>query len=423
MKDRKIAFEILKEVEEGGNSSYLLDRKLSRIEDEKKKAFITEIVLGVLRWRNRLDYAISYHSNKRIEKLSLDVIIALRMGIYQLEFMRVPDYAAVNESVELVKAPWKRSFVNGLLRSYLREGVRYPSPEDALMHLTYTLSTPEWKARRWLKEFGFERACKLAEFYNSKPPVYIRLNPDKVDMDSLLSMLSLDGIEAQPCDYLKDCLKIKKGNVKTTPFLKKGYFYVQDAGSQMAGWVIRQLKPALVWDCCFAPGGKAIHLALLGMKVVASDVSFKRTRFALVNVKSSGVKFPVLVADARRPPFKVRFPLTLVDAPCSSLGVVHRNPELKWKIKEENLKKFKSLQKEILNRVMEVSKRALYVVCSQEKEETLEVIQELNLKTEKIPDEFFLKKPPLKIVENTWFTQPDLSGMDGLFYALVKKSE
>ncbi len=421
MNARELAFEILKEVEEGGNSSYLLDKKLFRLRNEKDRAFATELVLGVLRWRLRLDYAISYHSETRMDKLEEDVRIALRMGIYQLEFMRVPPYAAVNETVKLIRAPWKKSFVNGILRTFVRQGVRYPGKEDPLMYLTYTLSTPEWKARRWLQEFGLEKSEKLARYYNSKPPLYIRVNPEKVDPPSLASMLSLDGIETSPCPFLPGCLKVERGNVKTSPFLKKGYFYVQDVGSQMAGWIIRSLAPSLVWDCCFAPGGKALHLYELGLKVVGSDLSEARVRFARHNMRIRNASFPVLVADARKPPFTGRFELVLVDAPCSSLGVAHRNPELKWRIEEVKLREFATLQLEILRAAAEVADRVLYVVCSQEKEETLEVVERSGLVAEEIPEDFFLSKPNLRKVGALWFTEPAEDQMDGMFFALLRK--
>ncbi len=412
---RFVALRALMEIEAGGNSSQVLERFLRKLKP-RDRAFVTELVMGVLRWRGRLDYAVAYLSNIRLEKIEPYVMNALRMGIYQMERMRVADYAAVKETVALLKAQWKRSFVNGILRSFAREGVRYPGKETPLMYLTHTLSTPEWKALRWLEEFGLEKAEALALYYNSPPPIYLRVNRKKISPEELALRLKREGVQTEECPELPFCLKVKQGNPKLTKTLREGLFYIQDKASQVAGLIASTLGDE-VWDPCTAPGGKASHMAELGKKVLASDISFPRLKLALSNFKRLGLKIRVFVADGKKPALRKRFPLVLLDAPCSSMGIIHRAPEVKWRITPEALLSLSELQSQLLRSLLPYGEKLLYVVCTQEREETEGVVEDYGT----VPLTAPLQGPFLRKKDNFLLTEPHLFQSDGMFYALVRQ--
>lgn len=412
---REFALRALIEIEKGGNSSQVLDRIFKKVAPAVRP-FITELVMGVLRWRNRLDYAIAYFSKKRLDRLEVQVLNALRMGIYEIQKMHTPEYAAVKETVALLRGSWRRSFVNGILRNFIREGVRYPERNNPLMYLTYTLSVPEWKALRWLDELGLERAEKLAVFYNSPPPIYLRVNRRKTSPEELIKILQREGVDAELCPCLPFCLRVKKGSPRNTKALSSGLFYIQDISSQLAGFIAASLGTE-VWDCCAAPGGKASHLAEIGLKVFASDVSFPRLRLSKANFQRLGVKVFVFVADSKKPPLGWKFPLVLVDAPCSSMGIAHRAPEVKWRITPEKLKRLSVLQREILRSILPHGDKVLYVVCTQEREETIEVVEEY--RAVKPPLDFVQCDLPIIWKEGVLYTDPVTMNADGMAYSLI----
>ncbi len=410
---RYVALSALLQVERGANSSQVLDRELKSL-PHKDRGFVTELVLGVLRWRGRLDYAIAYLSDRRLEKIEPEVKNALRMGLYQIERMRVPSYAAVKETVNLLKTPWKRSFANAILRGFLREGVKYPERTEPLMYLTHTLSTPEWKALRWLDELGLDGAEKMALYFNSPPPLYLRVNRRKTSAEVLVKALEREGILTEPCREIPLCLKVKKGNPKNSKALRKGFFYIQDIASQMAGFLAAKLA-SKVWDPCSAPGGKSSHLAELGAEVLAPAMSFPRMRLALKNFRRLGLRIRVFVGDGEKPPVRGKFPLILLDAPCSSMGIIHRAPEVKWRINPQKLQSLKEKQRKLLERLLPFGERILYVVCTQEREETLSVVEDLTLaEPPKIsPENFFLRRG------KTLFSNALDFSSDAMFYTVV----
>ncbi len=409
---RFVALKALMDVEAGGNSSQVLDIYLKKVKP-RDRGFVTEMVMGVLRWRGRLDYAVAYLSNKRLEKIEPYVLNALRLGIYQIEKMRVADHAAVKETVKLLAAPWKRAFVNGILRAFLREGVRYPGREDPLMYLTHTLSTPEWKALRWLEEFGLERAEALALYYNSPPPLYIRVNRRKTSPAQLSRRLEREGIKTKACPESPFCLKIVQGNPRETSALREGFYYIQDRASQLAGLMASGLAKR-VWDPCSAPGGKASHMAEMGLEVISSDISLPRLKLTLGNFKRLGLRIRVFVADGRKPPVRGEFPLILLDAPCSSMGIIHRAPEVKWRTTPRGLSQLSKLQRELVKALLPHGQKLLYVVCTQEKEETEGTLEGFPTLPLSPPAEGILEKRG-----NFLFTQPEILQSDGMFYALL----
>ena len=318
---RRAAFDILLETEAGGYASDLL--RSARL-DSRDAGLASQIVFGVLRFRAQLDFLIDHYAG-RGRKLDREVRSALRMGIYQLRYLeRVPAHAAVRESVELVKQAKKTSaagFVNAILRKVDRAPVAWPNRE-------VELSCPEWLQARWERQYGAEAAAAIARAALTEPQEYVRLTP-------------------------------------TGP-------RIQDIGSQSIVPLLR-LEPGLRFlDLCAAPGNKTAQAMESGARIVACDRYLNR----IAPMKSLGVALVVL--DGTRPlPFASKFDRILVDAPCSGTGTLGRNPEIKWRLRPEDLAGFQQRQIELLARALEVlapDGRLVYSTCSLETEENEGVV-------------------------------------------------
>ena len=276
---RGVAYEVLRRVEGGAWASELLLSHAAELES-RDAGLASEIVFGVLRYRGQLDYLIEHYSGRK-QKLDLEVRIALRMGIYQLRYLeRIPPHAAVTESVELVKQAKKRSatgFVNAILRQVDRDPVAWPTREVAL-------SCPEWLLARWERQFGTEAAEAIARAALLEPEKYVRAGRTQdVGAQSIVPLLDL-----QP-----------------------GHRFL---------------------DLCAAPGNKTAQALESGVRAVACDIHYHRLE-QLKNLDAG-----LVLLDGTRPlPFARQFDRVLVDAPCSGTGTLGRNPEAKWRLKEDDL--------------------------------------------------------------------------------------
>ncbi len=318
---RKVAFDVLRKVEGGGYASDLLMETAAALE-ARDAGLANEIVFGVLRYQAQLDWLIPHYSGRR-GKLDPEVRIALRMGVYQLRYLeRVPAHAAVGEAVELVKRARKSSaagFVNAVLRKVGREEVAWPSRE-------VELSCPEWLLARWERQYGRETAEGIARVALQEPEKYTR--GDRV----------------------------------------------QDIGSQ-AVVPLLALEPGQTFlDLCAAPGNKTAQAMEAGVRAIACDVHWHRVR----EMKDLGI--PLLVVDGTKPlPFGRRFDRILVDAPCSGTGTLARNPEIKWKLREGDLRELQERQKSLLRNALDLLAPGgilVYSTCSLEEEENEGVVRE-----------------------------------------------
>jgi 16S rRNA (cytosine967-C5)-methyltransferase len=298
--------------------------------------FVRTLVLGVLRWRSRLDFVIDYFAKGEIEPEIRDI---LRLGAVQLLFMRVAPHAAVSETVQL--APLRaRGFVNAILRRMTKN---VPEPPDVATRTAH----PQWLIDRWTKNYGADRAAKIAaanqelsfpDVMSDSPP------PGGTASEFVPGMWRLTGSSA---DVEGDAL---------------------DEGSA----VIAEIAAAAgddVLDVAAAPGGKSLVMRRRGARVVSNDVSLSRLRPLI------GRSDAIIVSDGRRPPFARKFKVVLLDAPCSATGTIRKNPELKWRLREGDLASFASLQRELLSAALELaSETVLYSTCSLEPEENDAVV-------------------------------------------------
>lgn len=301
---------------------------------------VRTIVLGVLRWRSRLDFAIRELAKRPLKKLDAPVVEVLRVGIYQLLYMDVAPYAAVSETVDL--APKRaRGFVNAILRR-AAEG-RVPEPRDAATRYAH----PEWLIERWTRAYGAERASAIAAANQEL---------------SYPDVLSLDGTappSGEPSALVPDVWKLHGSSAE----LDRAEFHPMDEGSAVIAAIARACGDDVL-DLAAAPGGKTLYMEHHGARVVANDISLTRLRLL-------AQRHPRVVAsDGKRPPFARRFAVVLLDAPCSATGTIRKNPELKWRLRESDLASFAALQRELLARAIELaSDYVVYSTCSLEPEE------------------------------------------------------
>ncbi|HOB30096.1 MAG TPA: 16S rRNA (cytosine(967)-C(5))-methyltransferase RsmB [Bacillota bacterium] len=333
--------------------------------DQRNRALVKELVAGVNRWKRLLDYYISHFSDRPISKLSSRVLNALRLGVYQLVFMGIPPYAAVDSVVRCMKNKGERSFVNAVLRTISRSmgHIELPSiDEDPLEYAGLRYSFPDWIVTRYFDYFGFRDGFSLLKYQNVPPPITLRVNTTKTDRDRLIRMFQRNGYLVE-LGKLPISIKVKKGRaVEDFPGYDQGLFTVQDEGAMAVSLVLDPQPDDLVWDVCAAPGGKSVHLAELmhpsGM-VVASDISAERINMIDETSKRLGLNnVCTVVLDATDPQqvkvafrekgLPVFYDKILVDAPCSGLGTISKNPDIKWSRQESDVKRLARLQQQIL---------------------------------------------------------------------------
>lgn len=309
-----------------------------------ESGFVRTIVLGVLRWRSRLDHAIETFAERRIKKLDPLVVDVLRVGIYQLHFMDVAAYAAVSESVDA--APKRASgFVNAILRRATK-GV--PEPPDAATKFAH----PRWLFDRWSRMYGEERAVAI-----------MQSNQDLSYPDVLAYGDAPPGASASL--LVPDIYKLQGSSAD----LDRADFYPMDEGSAVIAFIAANVGKSVL-DVAAAPGGKTLYMQHRGVKVTSGDVSISR----LLPLK--GRQKRLIVADGRQLPYRTRFPVVLLDAPCSATGTIRKNPEIKWRLREEDLAPFAKLQRELLESAMNIAEEAaVYSTCSLEPEENDAVVK------------------------------------------------
>ena len=346
--------------------------------DERERGFLHELVLGTLRRRGWLDHVLARLSSRPLDRLTPGVLDAVRLGAYQLLYLRVPPHAAVSESVELARRVEPRSagFANAVLRRLQREG---PPPEpdpvaDPIGWLTSAGSLPAWLAERWCARLGPGPAVARARALLAPLPTHVRLNPRVADSEA---QLVAAGVSLRPT-AVPGALEAEGGRLG--PFAERGLVYVQDAASQLVARLAA--GEGRVLDACAAPGGKALLMADLGgprTRVIAAESSRRRlatllrlrSRWGATNV------FP-LAADALRPPFAATFDAVLLDAPCSGLGTLARNPDVRWRLAPEDLARHAARQGALLESVAPLVRpggRLVYATCSVEPEENEGVLR------------------------------------------------
>lgn len=427
MTQRAFVLKLLLKLEENDSySNILLDKELLNVEfSEQEKSFVTALFYGVIERRITLDYYISKLSKVRVKKMDADILFILRMGIYQIMYMdSVPDSAAVNESVKLAKKnknPRLSGFVNGILRSFLRERKSIKLPVDKMAKLSVLYSCPQWLAVKLINEYGEENAKDFLENSLKASEVFLRTNTTRIDSEPLAGKLLEENIDAKICDFDKNAV-VAHGGVFNTKAYKDGFFHAQDYSSQYAVKILDPKPGERVLDICSAPGGKAFTAAEL-MKnkgeIVACDLYEQRVSLIKNGADRLGLDIiNTKVNDALK--FNSdfgEFDRVLCDVPCSGLGVIKRKPEIKYKKKEEfdELPEIQFGILECTSRYVKSGGRLVYSTCTLNKSENEEVVLKfLKLHKTFSPDGVF----------NGDFTKtvfPKCFGSDGFFISVLKR--
>ena len=373
---RLAAFTILLRVER--ESAYAVELLHSVLLEELSPAdrnLATEIVMGVLRWTSVLDQTIARLSFTPFRKLDFEVLTALRMGVYQKQFLsKVPAHAAVNETVGLVKQAKKTSaagLANAVMRK-VKSAVYDPhtSKLSGADYLSTALAHPKWLVERWISFFGDDVAQKICESDQRVPATVLRLSSSDDE-----SLLVAQGIPLVPGALMANARIVTSGDASATEMFRAGKVAIQDEGSQLVAALIG--KGRRILDCCAAPGGKTAAMAtrLPEAEIVATELHPHRATLLRKLAPQHNVE--VVTADALALPYGADFDRVLADVPCSGTGTLARNPEIKWKLKPADLLDLQSRQIAILKAAMRhVSPggRLVYSTCSLEQEENEQVV-------------------------------------------------
>jgi 16S rRNA (cytosine967-C5)-methyltransferase len=401
---RLAAYQVLRAVNRGrADLPAALARVRVSLEDERDRALAGEIATGTLRWQGAYDAVIAAFARRPAAKLDPEVLDILRMTAFQLIHLdRVPASAAVNDAVDLVRKAGKRSasgLVNAVLRRISRERAHLPLPPRPvpekvagtlpeqvpatfLAYLSTTLSHPQWLVQRWLDRYGFEAAEAWALFNNSPASLTLRANTLRISREDLAEQLSAAGVETEPARFAPHALYVKRGNPLLTPLAGSGLFSVQDESSQLVAQLTGVKPGERVLDGCASPGGKTTAMAAaMGNEglIVATDVRGRRVDLLRRTVRSAGAEcVRVVQADlAGDLPFATRFDCVLLDAPCSGLGTLRRDPDVRWRRSSDNFERLAAVQGAMLRRAADVivpGGRLVYATCSSEPEENEAVI-------------------------------------------------
>ena len=445
---RIAAFEILSAVSAGRlDLPSAIARARTSLPDDRDRALAAEIATGVQRWRAALDHSIVAFSKRSIDRLDGEIVEILRLSTYQLlHLTRVPASAVVDDAVDLTRKVGRRSasgFVNAVLRaiSRHRHALPLPSrPDDAsdraaaIAYLTVTLSHPKWLAERWLDRLGFAAAERWMQFDNSPAPLTLRANPFLVSRDELIHRLQERDVLVRPGRFAPDAVTVEAGQPLRDPGVDAGWFVVQDESSQLVALLAGAAPGRRVLDTCASPGGKTTALASaagLESLVVACDVRDRRLSLLRRTVQATAARNVAMVqADLTSPlPFADPFDCVIVDAPCSGLGTLRRDPDIRWRRREVEIAELAASQSVMLRHAAAVVRRGgrlIYATCSSEPEENEAVVETLlSNQPEFMPLDARTVHPalPPEVVDDAGHlrTTPHQHGLEAFFGAVFSR--
>jgi len=376
-----------------------LERERAPLPDVRDRALCGEIATGALRWRNELDALLEASSRRRAAEIDEIPRAVLRLAAYQLRHLdRVPSYAVVHESVECVRAlgaPKAAGFVNAVLRQTIRLAHSNVLPSrpatgapvaDQIRYLSVTLSHPAWLVERWLSRHTFDEVERWCQFNNAASWVTVR-SIGRVPHEALLEDLQREGTPATPARFVSDAIRLPAGTLGSVSPALRQEMLVQDEGAQLVARVAGVEPGERVLDLCAAPGGKTVVAAAdLQLRqhpgrstLVACDYRVARVRLLRQSLLDAGLPVPIVRLDARVPlPFGPVFDCVILDAPCSGLGTLRRDPDLKWSRTADDLPGLVADEDRMLDRAADAVRpggRLIYATCSSEPEENSLVVQ------------------------------------------------
>jgi 16S rRNA (cytosine967-C5)-methyltransferase len=351
-----------------------------------------EIVYGVVRWQTALDWLIARKTGGREQKPALQNL--LRLGLYQIFWLdRIPDHAAVHETVELAKQSGfgpQAGFVNAVLRGYLREAgeTKKLLADLKISSPAIGWSQPEWLVEKWRNNFGDEKTAQLLQWDNTPPKTFARVNTLKTDAGKLIEKWREENVDYdfKTCDWTGENLVFE---LKAHPPLhslasfRDGWFYIQDPSTLLAVSELGAQPGEMILDLCAAPGGKTTFIAQLMNnqgRIVAQDVSEDRLKLIRENCARLGVMcVETILPSTFNSKLSTEFDRILVDAPCSNSGVMRRRLDLRWRIQPDEIERLRAAQLDLLHQAAARLKPGgvlIYSTCSLEPEENSEVVKQ-----------------------------------------------
>lgn len=446
---RHLAFTILEAVE---NQNQTLDHWLSQHSaaidalNRADRALLHMLVYGVLRWQLRLDWCIDKLARKPGKKIDTMVRIILRLALYQLIYLdRIPSSAVVNTAVNLAKTcgrPWAASFVNGLLRRASAEAdelVKGIANDDPVSALSLEYSFSPWMISRWIERLGIKETESLCRAINSIPDITIRTNTLRTTrielMASIADQVKSVGITTHSPEGIS--FRAPQGTISQWDAFRKGWFQVQDEAAQLVSHLLAPLPGDTIWDACAGLGTKTAHLAQLMKnqgRILATDQHASKLEQLNLEMKRLGIT----IIETRCLDLLSGFPLNLprfdcilVDAPCSGIGVLQKNPDGKWRTSPTDLQRYGHRQVQLLNRVAPFLKREgllVFAVCSIEPEENGNVVEQFlahhnNFTVHQPELGSISQRASLTTSHGCLYTLPHRHHMDGFFAVALKRSE
>lgn len=394
---------------------YIRRGKLS----EADRRLFTELTYGTVRRWNYFLWLMEQISGRRAEKIDRPVQILLGMGLHQMIFLdRIPESAAVNETVKLAKRFSNRGaakFVNAVLRNYQRKRDSFIIPrreKDPVMFLSLTYNQPDWLIRRWIRQFGQERTEQCCQAFARIPDIDARCNTQRISRADLIDRLRASGAEADPLAFVPEGIRIHKisDSLEKAEWLRDGLAYIQDGASMIPAHVLDPQSGEKILDMCAAPGSKTTHIAQLMKdrgRIDAWDIYPHKIRLIQENAARLGLSSITAVcrdASLRYSAGQEAYDRVLLDAPCSGLGVLGRKPEMRWTRQQQDMAHFPGLQAELLKRAAELLKPGgilVYSTCTLNPEENEGTVQQ------------FLKQHP-DFVLSPWQRPPLPSSLSGM---------
>jgi len=444
---RHAAYQVLRDVSRGTlDLASAVATRREGLADERDRGLMLTIVNGAVRWRNRLDWIIVRSAGRDIGRIDPEILDILRLGIFQLLFLaRVPAAAIVDDAVQLARIAGKSSatgFVNAVLRSVSRGRDRLalpqPPPEgDAawrerwLDALSITGSHPRWLVARWFDRLGAEAAARWVAFNNEEPALTLRANRLHTTRADLADALAREGVSTSPLRYAPDGLGVTSGNPLRASLADRGAFVVQDESSQLVPLMAGLARRDRTLDACASPGGKTLILAsgpAASGVLVAGDRRWRRITLLRERLAACGLQRARLVAlDLERgAPFADRFDLVLVDAPCTGLGTIRRDVDIRWRRREEDIAAAARKQHAMIReaaRLIAPGGRLVYSTCSSEPEENEGVTAALTAVVSGFRpaarDALIADGVPQELLDSSgaMVTRPDLHGLEAFFAA------
>lgn len=412
---RKTAVKVLGEVfNKNAYSNIVLGRELNKSDlNDKDKGLVTEIVYGTIKYKYTIDTILNYFIKSNLEKLEIDVLNILRISIYQMLYLdKIPEFAVVNEAVELtkIKSPKAAKLVNGVLRNYLRnKDIDYHNKNSKLEELSFKYSFPKWMVKLFLESYGIEEVQKILSGLNMVPAVTVRINALRTDYEEAWKKLADNGYDIEEGKVCPEAIQIIKGrNIEDNPLFKDGLITVQDESAMMVAPSMDLEENMIVLDLCSAPGGKTCHAAEIMNntgKILAFDIHENKLPLIKDNAERLGIKnISCAVLDAAKysSKYKDGADRVLIDVPCSGMGIIRKKPEIKWTKDKEDIRGLVKIQRDIMLNAAKYVKeggKLIYSTCTLNKEENEENIR------------WFLKKCPDFKVEPLYF-----GNLDNLIY-------